>query len=106
MENRLTTTSDQYCTTKSKPCDDITVIWLGKSLKDTQGKSIVSLLKEQLKEVQVFDDIDDCVDYMSSLEDDTVFFIVSYTFSETIVSLIHEISSIAAIYIYCETCSA
>lgn len=105
-EKRLTTDVNQYCRSKDKTREDITAVWLGKSSNDLQEKLGITLIKEQVKQMKVFNDIDDCVDCITSLEGGTVLFIVSHIFKETIVPLVNEISSIAAIYIYCDICSA
>ncbi|UJR18424.1 hypothetical protein I4U23_005329 [Adineta vaga] len=104
IENILTTTSDQPYTSKDMLCKHVTAVWLGKDPNNEQENSIISGIKEQVKEMKVFDYIDVCIDYILSLEDETVLIIVSDIFSGTIIPLIYEIPSIAAIYLYCEIC--
>jgi hypothetical protein len=52
--------------------------------------------------INTFIDVDQCVDFLSDIEDQKIFLIISDVFGQQLITLIHDISQLYSIYIYCE----
>ncbi len=49
-----------------------------------------------------FTDVDDCVDFMSDIEDDKIFMIGSGELGQTTAPIVHNMTQINCIYIFCQ----
>ncbi|CAF4691391.1 unnamed protein product, partial [Rotaria sp. Silwood2] len=60
----------------------------------------MSQFQRIVSSIETFTDIDECVDFLTDIKDQQVFFIVSDKTSETFVPLIHDVPQIDSIYIF------
>jgi hypothetical protein len=58
-------------------------------------------LREVVSTLKVFDDCDQCVDYLTDIQDQKFLLIVSSSYGSQMVSVVHEFKQLTAIYIYC-----
>ncbi|CAF1037133.1 unnamed protein product [Adineta ricciae] len=79
------------------------VIWLNDSTDGLQTKETIQYLQQEIKDLILTDDVDACIDYVSSYEHNDMFLIIADSFGKTLIPLIHDIEQIQRIYIYCET---
>ena len=78
-----------------------TLIWLKKNFDaDDESIEVQKKLKQAINQVKVFDDLDECVDYLTDLVHQKVIFIVSDTFGRTIVPIVNDFPQMKTIYIY------
>lgn len=64
----------------------------------------INEIKQQLRQVinyvQIFTDVDECVDYITSIENEKIYFVIAGSLAKTIIPFIHEIANIQSIYIH------
>ena len=77
----------------------VLVIALDQSDKDDENISLQ--LQNMVNEFNVFADIDECIDYITDFDDTKIILIIKETIGHEILSLIHNISQIDSIYIFC-----
>lgn len=78
------------------------VVWLMDRSKDVHDQDFIERIQNRVEKMQVFDDVNVCIDYIVSYEEVNVFLIISETFGKRLVELIHDIQQIKKIYIYCQ----
>ncbi|CAF1448492.1 unnamed protein product, partial [Didymodactylos carnosus] len=82
--------------------EDFLVAWLDTNIekpdtlcdRKTQLSSIINRVKQ-------FDNPVDCINYISTIDEEQIFLITSGALGETTVPLVHDCSSVVCIYIYC-----
>ncbi|CAF1330873.1 unnamed protein product [Didymodactylos carnosus] len=101
--------SNFHCTVKSPVSVDqqqqyhvenYFILWLNtNSGEDTDYQNSVSQLCNALDVSKIFNNADECIDYITDICDEKVHFIVSIAFLDQIIPLIHELPQIDSIYI-------
>ncbi|CAF0724202.1 unnamed protein product, partial [Didymodactylos carnosus] len=82
--------------------ENFTVVWLDADIDKTNDcYDTKKRLKTIANHLRTFCDIDECIDYISSVKMAQVLLIVSGSFGEIIAPLIFELSQITFIYIFC-----
>src|ERR1700734_572990 len=74
------------------------LIWLDGSIDEVNNddrRNSITKLRQVFNDVNTFTDIDECVDFITDIKQETVFMIVSGTFSQIVVSLVQDISQIS-----------
>lgn len=78
-----------------------TLVWLDENLADEENtKTIILKLRQIINYVRVFANADECVDYISTNENEQFFFLVSSSSSNIIIPLTYKIMQIKFIYIF------
>lgn len=79
------------------------LVWLENSI-DKVGNiahlEIISKLQKLVSTVYIFTDVDECVNFLTNAKEENIVLILSETFPDTTVSIIHELSGINRIYIF------
>ena len=79
-----------------------TLIWLDKNLNNSDEiDQTKSKFRQIINYIRTFENADECVDYMSSNENEQIYFLISSSLADMIVPLICEIQQIRKIYIFC-----
>ncbi|CAF4351663.1 unnamed protein product, partial [Rotaria magnacalcarata] len=68
--------------------------------KEDFQKSLTELQKIFVT-IEPFTDVDQCVDYLTSIDDQKIYLITSASFGQTIVPLIHDIAQLDTIFVFC-----
>ncbi|CAF0830058.1 unnamed protein product [Adineta steineri] len=79
---------------KSRNLEDFTIIWLDENADKMQ-------LRQLNKYCQIFGDMKVCVDYIEALPRGKIFFIVSESLCQKIIPIIHDLSQVEFVYIFC-----
>ncbi|CAF1511762.1 unnamed protein product [Rotaria sp. Silwood1] len=83
--------------------ENFLLIWLdGKideSSKDYQNS--IKQLRRTVNTVEPFQDTEECIDYISKLQDKKAFLIISGALCQTVVPRIHNMDQIHSIYVFC-----
>ena len=79
------------------------LVWLHDSLDETKDDFQNSLiqLRSIVNTVHNFTNADQCVDFITDINDETIFMIISRTFGEIIIPIIHNISQLDSIFVLC-----
>lgn len=85
-----------------KNLEDLTIVWFDRNTEEVDDcKDFQFRLREVINYVVIFNDYILCKDYLLSLEQEKVFLIVSGINGESLVNLIHHLSKLNSIYIFC-----
>ena len=79
------------------------LVWLDENIDDTNDDCLNSIakLQEVINTVNTFNDVDECIDFVTEMKG-KAFMIISAELSQTVISLVHDISHINCIYILCQ----
>nr|ACD54747.1 tetratricopeptide 2-like protein [Adineta vaga] len=83
---------------------DVLLVWLDGNIdevNDQDSIKTISKFKETIGTVYTFTDVDKCVKFIDTMDEETTFIITSGAFGQTTVSVVHDKPQIIAIYIYC-----
>ncbi|CAF3534966.1 unnamed protein product [Rotaria sp. Silwood1] len=81
------------------------VIWLDSNIdleNNNSCKHTVSALKETVNEINIFTDIDECIDFITDVQEERIFMIASGALGQITSPIIHDMPQISTIYIFCE----
>lgn len=86
---------------KRKNFEDFIIVWLDadNDLHAENNQNDLIQLRQLVNRLELFNDVDECVDYMTDVKHEKVFLIVSDAFSEIVILLIQNIQQIVSIYI-------
>jgi hypothetical protein len=67
----------------------------------TVNHDMVSLLRQKVNYVKVFNDPDVCVHHIMSIKNENIFLIVSGSLGEQIVPVVHQEHQLRSIFVFC-----
>lgn len=78
------------------------LIWLDLNINKCKNnfQNILEQLRSIVSDINIFTDVDQCVDFLTDIDDQKVFMIISEISMECIIPNIHEILSLDSIYIF------
>ena len=80
------------------------LVLLDKNIDETNNYdtiNIIGQLRQTVNQLTKFTDIHACIEFLANIKNEKTFLICSGELGETTVPLIHEMSQVNAIYIYC-----
>jgi tetratricopeptide (TPR) repeat protein len=79
------------------------IVWLDSTINqlDEHCQNIITQLRSIINSVELFTDLDLCVDYITEIKVEKIFLIVSESIGEIIVPLIEQIAELDSIYVLC-----
>ena len=92
---------------KQRIMQNFLLIWLRADIdySSQEQQNILVELRSIANEVSVFTQSDECIDYVTDIVDIKVILIIDDTLGEQILPLIHDISQLSAVYIFCHQTS-
>ena len=84
---------------------NFTVVWLDASIDEVNDNDFfntISKLREVVNDVNTFATVDECVNFISNIENEQIFLIVSDAFGQTVVPTVHVMAQVSHIYIFTE----
>ncbi|CAF3442889.1 unnamed protein product [Rotaria sp. Silwood2] len=118
----MTTTTTTVTVAKTTPSDDTSikqqqqllstdtlqnflVVWLDAKIEDKDNDYYIysiNKLKEVFNKINAFSDVNECIDFMTNIQDEKIIIIIGDFFVQTVVPIVQDISSIDTIYILVE----
>mgnify|MGYP002384482041 CR=1 FL=1 len=79
------------------------LVWLDKNINedDDDFRNSITKLRQVVNTVNTFVDADKCIDFISNIQEETAFMIISGALGQTIVPIIHSKNQISDVYIFC-----
>jgi len=79
------------------------LVWLDGNINenDDDCRHSIQKLKQVVNTVNTFVDVDECIDFINKIPEETAFMITSGAFGQTVVPAIHNKKQVNAIYIFC-----
>ncbi|CAF3818168.1 unnamed protein product [Adineta steineri] len=84
--------------------ENFLVVWLDPNLQDIiddDCRDIIDQLRSIVNSIDIYSDVDYCIDFLSDIKDEKAFMILSGAFGQQIISYIHDIPQLHSIYIFC-----
>jgi hypothetical protein len=81
------------------------LIWLDGSIDEQNNddwRNSIIKLRQVFNTVNTFTDADECIDFVTDIKEETIFIIVSGTFSTAIVPIVQDILHVSCVYILCK----
>jgi len=102
MESNESSSTPALLSTLGENLEIFSLIWLDLSRNNIQENSdIQQQLRSIINYLKLFEDIDDCEQYIRSLsKDDRIVMVVNEKFALEITTRVHELRQITSIYIY------
>jgi hypothetical protein len=69
---------------------------------DNDFSSSITELRRIVNTINTFTDADQCIDFVTNIKDEKILMIISDEFVENVVPLVHDITQINSIYIFCK----
>ncbi|CAF4820183.1 unnamed protein product, partial [Rotaria sp. Silwood2] len=87
----------------SRIIENFIIIWLDSDINEfaEDTRNSITRLRQMVNTIKIFNDVDKCVDFLTDIEDEKVFMIISNTFGQQIVSLIGNVAQLHSIYVIC-----
>src|SRR5690349_20896143 len=84
--------------------ENFIVIWLDSKANEANNDTqhTIKCLQRMVNTIRKFSNPDECVNYLTEIENEKVFVIVSGRLGDNLIPLISEMSQLAAIYIFCQ----
>jgi len=84
--------------------ESIHLIWLYSDIDDTDEncRNIISQFDSIINKINIFKDRDECVDFLTNIDNENICLIISGVFCQDMIPLIHDLSQISHIFIYYE----
>ncbi|CAF3984543.1 unnamed protein product [Rotaria magnacalcarata] len=95
--------SEDFRARPRRTVQNFLLVWLDVNIdekKEDFQKSLTELQKIFVT-IEPFTDVDQCVDYLTSIDDQKIYLITSASFGQTIVPLIHDIAQLDTIFVFC-----
>ncbi len=80
------------------------LVWLHGSVdevNDDDCRNSMMKLREVVNNVSIFSDVDECIDFITDMEEEKTFMIISEEFSEMIIPFVQDISQVTSVHIFC-----
>ena len=79
------------------------LVWLDENIDENNDNfsNSITQLRQVVNTVNTFIDVDECIDFITSIQEERVFVIFSSALGQTIVPLVHDIPQVHNFYIFC-----
>ncbi|CAF4438138.1 unnamed protein product, partial [Rotaria sp. Silwood2] len=90
-------------TTTNDMIQNFLLIWLDAKFDESNDDYLNSIkqLRQAVNTIEIFRDTDQCIDYISELQNEKAFLMISDALCQTVVPLIHNIVQLYSIYVFC-----
>ncbi|CAF1004611.1 unnamed protein product [Rotaria sordida] len=82
----------------ARVCENFIIVWL--DLKSNElNENLMNQLRKMINSINVFSDIEQCINYLSQIQHEQIFMIISNLFDREFFSIVEEMPQINSIYI-------
>ncbi|CAF1008750.1 unnamed protein product [Rotaria sordida] len=81
------------------------LVWLDANIdvmNNCDCRNIITILQQIVNSVNTFTTVEECISFIRSIKEETIFLIISGSLGQTAIHTVHDISQISSIYIFCE----
>jgi Tfp pilus assembly protein PilF len=80
------------------------LVWLDLSIDESRQdcQNTLAQFRSVVNDVNIFTNQDECIDFLTEVDDTKVFLIIETTIGQLLISLVHDIPQLDTIYILCE----
>jgi tetratricopeptide (TPR) repeat protein len=80
------------------------LVWLDPNMNgvlDEEHRDILNRIRSIINAINIFSDVNQCIDFLDGIKDEKAFMIVSGAFGQYVVPHIHNMSKLDSIYVFC-----
>jgi hypothetical protein len=83
---------------------NVLLLWLDAGIDDNNDDHCnnITKLRQVIDTVKTFTDADECIDFITNIEKENIFIIISGTFSAAIVPVVQDMLQVSRVYILCK----
>src|SRR3954465_10242621 len=88
----------------TRPIQNFRLVWLDSTINkinNSDYSNTITKLRQVVNTVTQFADIDECIDFVSDIDDEKIFVICSGELGQTTVSVCHYMAQVNCFYIFC-----
>ncbi|CAF2744616.1 unnamed protein product [Rotaria sp. Silwood2] len=102
LSNSTITKRDRH-TNAQDMVQNFLLIWLDGKIDEfiDDYRNSIKQLRRTVNTIEIFRDVDECIGYISQLQNEKSFLIVSGALCESVVPRIHDVAQVYSIYIFC-----
>jgi hypothetical protein len=81
------------------------LVWLDENIdeiNDEESHNSIINLRQVVNTINTFTNADECVDFITCINEEKIFFVVSGALSQIIVPVVESIHNVSCVYIFCE----
>jgi tetratricopeptide (TPR) repeat protein len=89
----------------SRVMQNFLIVWLDASIDDENDSDChhtITQLRQVVNTINIFTDADQCITFISDIKEEKIFMIISGSIGQDIVPVIHDMSQIDSIYVFCK----
>jgi len=83
---------------RSRILPDVYLVWLGEQNHDSH--KLIAHVRQVIDIVHIFDNIDECIDFITDRPDETVYMVTSKTYARQLLVVTENISQLKSVYIF------
>ncbi|CAF0927206.1 unnamed protein product [Rotaria sp. Silwood1] len=104
LTNLTRTIRSKSVTENQDDFEECILVWLDSTIKYTDDwTEELNRAREIINNLKIFDNPNDCINFMKMVVNDKIFLIVSHQFVHFICSIKSELRSLSSIYVYCDS---
>ncbi|CAF1395098.1 unnamed protein product [Rotaria sp. Silwood1] len=79
------------------------LVWLDVQVDESTDdfRNSIKHLRQTVNTIEIFDDENECINYITQIQNEKAFFIISGTLCQSIVPRIHQLNQLYSIYVFC-----
>lgn len=85
---------------------NLRLIWLNitniEEINNDNSQNIITQLRSYINNVNIFTDVDKCIDFLMEISNEKIFLVLSDTSNEHILTIAHDLNQVECIYIFCK----
>lgn len=91
-------------TARPQRIQNVLLIWLDTNIDDNNAdyQNTINQLRRTVNDVNIFTDADPCIDFLTDISNEKVCILISDSLCQDIIPLIHDITLLHTIFIFCE----
>ncbi len=101
--NRMATTAAKLALSPMvrRNFEGFIVVWLENHTNTEDNQETLDQLRSVVNSLQLYNDADECVDFITDVSDEKIFLLVSGSFGPYVIPSIHSLLQLTAIYVFC-----
>ena len=97
-------TASSSASAKRRILQSFLLLWLDADINESNDDfyDCMTQLRRSISTIETFTDADQCTDYLTEIQDEKVLMIISGDLGQHVVPLIHDISQLTAVFVFCD----
>ncbi|CAF4523009.1 unnamed protein product, partial [Rotaria sp. Silwood2] len=91
------------CTDSNEIIQNFLLVWLDAQIDESTNDFYNSIkhLRQTVNTIEIFDDENECINYITQIENEKAFFIISGALCQSVVPRVHQLNQLYSVYVFC-----